>query len=144
MPKLTTTLNRIREHRPCKSGWEKLLRHLDKTAADDEIIDLLTVLESNGVQDTLWCMRATIEDSRTICVELACRFAENVLPVFEQQHPADKRPRLAIQAARDYIAGRIDRAAYAAADAASAADAAYAVFSPQAEIIKEVLNHAIQ
>ena len=58
--KLTTTLNRIRECRPCRDGWEKLLRHLGKTAADDEVIDLLTVLESNGVQDTLWCMRATV------------------------------------------------------------------------------------
>ena len=33
---LTTTLNRIREHEPCTDGWEKLLKHLGKTQADDE------------------------------------------------------------------------------------------------------------
>ena len=137
--KLTTTLNRIREHHPCKDGWEKLLRHLGKTAADDEIIDLLTVLESNGVQDTLWCMRATVEDSRTTCAELACRFAESVLPVFEARYPDDKRPRLAIQAARDCLSGRIDRdAARAASYAADAATRS--TRAAQLETMKEMLK----
>ena len=31
-----TTLNKIRAHGPCSSGWVKLLRHLGKTQADDE------------------------------------------------------------------------------------------------------------
>ena len=30
---ITTTLNRIREHRPCREGWTTLLRHLGKTEA---------------------------------------------------------------------------------------------------------------
>lgn len=33
---ITTTLNRIRAHGPCLSGWEKLLAHLGKTKADDK------------------------------------------------------------------------------------------------------------
>ena len=53
-----TTLNRIRAHSPCGEGWAKLLRHLGKTQADDEPVSLLTVLESNGLDDALWCLRA--------------------------------------------------------------------------------------
>ena len=55
---MTTTLNKIRAHDPCKKGWEKLLNHLGKTKADDEELSLLTVLNSNGIQDAVWCFRA--------------------------------------------------------------------------------------
>jgi hypothetical protein len=50
-----TTLNRIRKHRPCKSGWEKLLRHLGKSAADNELVPFSVIVESNGLNDALWC-----------------------------------------------------------------------------------------
>jgi hypothetical protein len=49
----TTTLAAIRSHLPCESGWRRLLAHLDKTAADDEPLPILTVLESNGLDDAL-------------------------------------------------------------------------------------------
>ncbi len=53
-----TTLNEIRKHSPCRSGWTKLLKHLGKSQADDEPLSFLTILESNGLDDTLWCLRA--------------------------------------------------------------------------------------
>jgi hypothetical protein len=53
-----TTLNKIRKHGPCADGWAKLLRHLGKTQADDEPLALATILDSNGLDDTLWCLRA--------------------------------------------------------------------------------------
>jgi hypothetical protein len=52
--KITTTLNRIKKSKPCSDGWTKLLTFLNKTQADDEELDLLTILEGNGVQDCLW------------------------------------------------------------------------------------------
>ena len=55
---MKTTLNAIRAHSPCKDGWEKLLTHLGKTRPDDDPLDLLTVLESNGLDDAIWCLRA--------------------------------------------------------------------------------------
>ncbi len=61
---ITTTLNRIRKHGPCEDGWRKLLKHLDKTVADDEPLPLLTILESNGLDDTLWCLRSVPEHDR--------------------------------------------------------------------------------
>ena len=54
---LTTTLNTIRSHGPCESGWRKLLAHLGKTKPDDEPLSLCTILESNGTRDALWCLR---------------------------------------------------------------------------------------
>lgn len=53
-----TTLNKIRAHAPCAEGWEKLLKHLGKTKADDEPLSIKTILKSNGVDDAIWCLRA--------------------------------------------------------------------------------------
>ena len=55
MSEITTTLNAIRKH---TYGWEKLLTHLGKTKADDEPLPLTVVLDSNGLDDCLWCLRA--------------------------------------------------------------------------------------
>ena len=54
---LTTTLNRIRAHSPCEKGWKKLLAHLGKTQADDEPLPYSVIVESNGLEDALWCCR---------------------------------------------------------------------------------------
>jgi hypothetical protein len=56
---MKTTLNKIREHSPCADGWSKLLKHLGKTKADDEPVSIITILDSNGLDDALWCLRAT-------------------------------------------------------------------------------------
>ena len=55
---MKTTLNKIKAHQPCKEGWEKLLKYLRKTKSDDEPLSLLTILDSNGLDDALWCFRA--------------------------------------------------------------------------------------
>ena len=55
---MKTTLNKIRENNPCPGGWEKLLKHLGKTKADDEPLSIATILDSNGLNDALWCLRA--------------------------------------------------------------------------------------
>jgi len=55
---MNTTLNLIRSHSPCEEGWYELLKHLGKTKADDEPLSLATILESNGLEDALWCLRA--------------------------------------------------------------------------------------
>jgi len=55
---ITTTLKRIRDHKPCVEGWTKLLKHLGKTQADDEPLPFSIILESNGIYDALWCCRA--------------------------------------------------------------------------------------
>lgn len=55
---MKTTLTKIRAHSPCTEGWEKLPRNLGKTKADDEPLAITTILDSNGLDDALWCLRA--------------------------------------------------------------------------------------
>ena len=52
-----TTLNKIREHSPCFNGMEKLLRTLGKTKPDDEPLSLVAILDSNGFEAALSCLR---------------------------------------------------------------------------------------
>jgi hypothetical protein len=106
--KITTTLNRIKKNKPCSDGWTKLLTFLNKTKADDEELDLLTILESNGVKDCLWAFQCT-DNYDSIYKHIAADFAESVLYIFEKEYPNDNRPRLSIQAARDYADGKINK-----------------------------------
>ena len=120
---LTTTFNRLRAARACADGYRKLATHLGSvdTYGADKPINLLTVLESNGLDDTLWCLRATEQNSDRVARLFAADCAEAVLHLFEGLYPDDKRPRQAIQAARDYAEGRIDAAAWSAAAYTAAA-----------------------
>ena len=61
-----TTLNKIRERNPCSDGWAKLLTHLGKTVADDDPLSILTILDSNGLDDALWALRAVDGHDREI------------------------------------------------------------------------------
>lgn len=116
-----TTLNKIKQHNPCPDGWDKLLKFLNKTEADDEPLNLLTILESNGAHDCVWAFRTT--ENCPVYRLIAADFAGSVLHIFEEKYPDDNRPRLAIQSARDYANVLISEekldAAWAAAWAAA-------------------------
>ena len=133
-----TTLTEIREHSPCTSGWSKLLKSLGKTHADDEPLALEHILDSNGLDDALWALRAVKGHDKDLRL-FACQCARLVLPIYEEKYPEDNRPRKAIEAAEKFALGRIDeaeleKAARAAADATDAARAARA--ATRAEIEK--------
>jgi len=115
---MQTTLNKIKSHSPCEDGWKKLLNHLNKTEADDEVLELCTILESNGLDDTIWAFRAVEGKDKEIRL-FAADCAELVLPIFEKQYPDDDRPIKAIQASRDYANGLISSGELAAAGAAA-------------------------
>lgn len=55
---MQTTLNKIRKHYPCSSGWHTLLKGLNKAEADDEPLLLSRILEINGIDDTVWAFCA--------------------------------------------------------------------------------------
>jgi hypothetical protein len=63
---MKTTLNAIRACHPCEDGWRKLLKHLGKTSSDGEALSIPTVLDSNGLDDALWCLRAVQGHDREI------------------------------------------------------------------------------
>ena len=136
---MKTTLNKIRAHSPCKPGWEKLLESLGKTKADDEPITIIQILNSNGLDDAIWCLRGVdgrekelrllvvayarrvqhlMIDARSIAaLDVAERFANGVATELE------------LAAARDAARDPAGDAAWAAAEAAAgdaAGDAAWA------------------
>src|SRR5208282_573203 len=132
---LHTCFSLLREKGACPEGYRKLAKHLGgvEKFGEGTPINILTVLESNGINDAIWSLRATEEYSLGICRRLAIEFAREVLPIFEIMCPGDDRPRAVIIAAEDFSERRIgeatlkkarDAAAYAAVFAANAAYAA--------------------
>jgi len=64
-------------HSPCSDGWAKLLTNLGKTKPDDDPLSILTILESNGIEDAIWCLRA-IEGRDKTALEFALGCARMV------------------------------------------------------------------
>jgi len=114
----TTTLAAIRAASPCEDGWRKLLGALGKTSADDEPLDLLTVLDSNGLDDALWVLSFAMPDDR-LARHFQAWCAEQVLHLFETERPDDARVRDQIAMLRNDEADDATRAA--ARDAAGVA-----------------------
>ena len=143
----TTTLRRIRRAQPCADGWQKLLDHLGKTSADDEHLDLLTVLDSNGLDDALWVLSYAMPDDR-LARHFQAWCAEQVLPIFEAERPGDMRVRDqiamlrndgALAAARAAARDAAWDAAWAAARAAALAAALAAARASQEKQLRKML-----
>ena len=116
---MKTTLNKIRAHSPCADGWGKLLKHLGKTKADDEPLSIITILDSNGLDDALWCLRAVEghDRERRLFAVWCARQVQHLM--------ADKRSIAALDVAEKYANGRASGDELAAARDA-AMDAAWA------------------
>ena len=124
----TTTLAAIRAASPCEDGWRKLLGSLGKTGADDEPLDLLTVLDSNGLDDALWVLSYAMPDDR-LARHFRAWCAEQVLHLFEAERPNDTRVRDQIAMLRNDEA---DETAWAAAARAAGAAAGAAAWDAEA------------
>ena len=116
---ICTTLEKIREHKPCAEGWATLLKHLGKKRADSKDLPLLTILESNGLDDTLWALRTVPEHDR-LWRKYAVWCARRVRHLMEDQRSLD-----ALDVAWRYSEGQATDSELAAARAA-ARDAAWA------------------
>jgi hypothetical protein len=57
---MKTTLRQIHGAYPCIQGYRQLLRHLGPNFGKDTPISLATVIDSNGIVDALWCLRAVM------------------------------------------------------------------------------------
>jgi hypothetical protein len=98
-----TTLKRMSAFDPSKGTLEKLLFKLNKTRLDNEPLPLVQILEINGLNEALWFTRTVFPEHRKKVVEFTIRCAESVLHNFEKQFPNEPAPKLAIQAAKDYL-----------------------------------------
>jgi len=123
---MKTTLNKIRDHSPCADGWAKLLKSLNKTKADDDPVLLVQILDSNSLDDALWCLRAvTGRDKEIRLYAVWCaRQVQNLM--------TDQRSLSALDIAESFANGKATReelytARAAAGDAArdAAGDAAW-------------------
>lgn len=145
---ITTTLNRIRAHNPCGTGWCKLLAGLGKTAPDDEPLPFARILEINGLNDAVWACRVEPDHAKTwrLFAVWCARQVEHLMK--------DERSRAALDVAERYANGQatysemrdvaytaahtavyavvVDNAAYAAAYAAVYAAATYKVVTYEA------------
>ena len=123
-----TTLNKIRTNQPCPDGWKKLLRNLKKTKSDNEPLSIITILDSNGIEDAIWCLHTVDSidrDARLFAVWCA-RQVQHLMPDQRSINALDVAERYATGEATDdelfaaWSAAR-DAARGAARDAASAA-----------------------
>ena len=145
--KSTTTLAAIRAASPCESGWKKLLAALGKTKADNEPLDLLIVLNSNGLDDALWVMSFAMPDAR-LARHFQAWCVEQVLHIFEAVRPDDRRVRDQIEMLRRDDATEAARAsardaawASARASAKDAAEASWAsARASQESRLRKMLN----
>ncbi len=130
---LYTTLELCKENNACKSGYRKLIKSLPDNEPSD-LIPLTHIVESNGLNNAIWALRATTEPCREFITELALWCAEQVLDIYEKKYPDDGRVRNCLEGIRKYQRGEITKdnliilrkAALAAATTTSAADAANA------------------
>ena len=126
-----TTLNRIRANSPCREGWEQLLKNLNKTKADDEPLPFLTILESNGLDDAIWCMCTAPEYDKywRLFAVWCARRVEHLL--------TDMRGVAAICVAERYAHGMATKEELAAAREFARAAAGWAAGWPAAEAAAE-------
>jgi hypothetical protein len=60
---ITITLEKIKSHNPCESGWEKLLASKGSNADMSVEFPVTDILDSNDLDDTLWALRCLPEHS---------------------------------------------------------------------------------
>ena len=127
---LDTTLSAIGAANPCGTGYKKLVNYLGgaKKYGYQTPIPLLTILDSNGIDDALWvAVNILGNQGEMIAHTFACDCAERVLHIYEKHHSDDSRPRNAIAVKRRWLGKEATdeelAAAWAAARAAAGAAA---------------------
>ena len=127
---LTTTFKLLRKNDACRHRYAVLREAL--TRGDDEPITLIEILDSNGLADALWALRAVPDEQAAERDKLARLFA--CWCVRQIWHLlTDDRSRTAVEVAERYAVGDATRDALnAAADDAAAAAYAAAYYASYA------------
>lgn len=121
MDKIYTTLKQIRSHSPCEDGYKKLVKSLGGLSyGEDAPITFKQIYESNGYDDTLWCLRTVDGKWFPLWRHFACDAADDVRHLM-----IDDRSLNAIDVARRFADGLATEEELTAARAA-AGDVAWA------------------
>ena len=97
---------------PCYEGYKWYVKNCKSTQDTVDIIKML--IKENELDWANWVMSRTLSHENK--VRYAIYAAEQVLGIFEEKYPDDKRPRLTIEAAKNYLANPCDETKEAAAD----------------------------
>ena len=131
---LTTTFKLLRKHGACKDRYTVLRKAL-RGRGDDEPITMIEILDSNGLDDALWALRAVPDEQAAERDKLARLFAcwcvrqiWHLLTDERSRAVIDVAERFAVGAATQDELKAAARDAYSAARSAAdpAADYAYA------------------
>ena len=140
-----TTLKQIRSHSPCEDGYKKLVKSLGGVSkyGKDTPVTFLQIYESNGYDDTLWCMRAVDEKWHPLWHHFACDCADDVRHLM-----TDERSKKAIDVARLHADGLVSddelmdaRAAARAAAENAAENAARAAWAARDAQMKRLFKY---
>lgn len=132
MDKIYTTLKQIRSCRPCEYGYKKLVKSLGgvRKYGINTPTTFKQIYESNGYNDTLWCLRTVDEKWHSLLRHFACDCADDVRHLMKDQrslNAIDVSRRFAdgLATGKELVAARDaardaawDAAGYAARDAA--------------------------
>ena len=122
---LTTTFKLLRKNDACKDRYT-VLREALRGRGDDEPITMIEILDSNGLADALWALRAVPDEQAAerdrLARLFACACARQVWHLL-----TDERSRAVIDVAERFAVGAAtqDELNAAARDAYSAAYSAY-------------------
>ena len=126
MDKVYTTLKQIRDKSPCTDGYKKLCKNLGADYGENTPLTFKQIYDSNGYNDTLWCLKTTDAKYFPLWRHFAVDCAEQVKHLM-----TDKRSLNALDVARLHADGKatdgeLDAARVSARDAArdAAGDAA--------------------
>ena len=97
---------------PCKNRFDNYLEHYKYFQGS---LEEFTKLDKITYSDKIWVIVRLFTKEQNVGWSIKC--AESVLHIFESKYPEDKRPRLAIEAAKNYLLNP-SAAAHAAYDAA--------------------------
>ena len=136
---IRTTLRKLRKYEACENRYDHLVAALGDEYDDDTPLSVSRILDTNGVSDALWALRACdmSQGDKNAVYLLACDYAEHVLHIFEDKYPDNPYPRAAIEARRAWVRREISDeelkcaadAAYSYADSAAAYAARAAYFA---------------
>jgi hypothetical protein len=123
--KMKTTLNKIRACSPCGidprdtplAGYQKLVAAMGAGFSPDAPITITQILDSNGLDDALWCLRAVDGYAREIRL-FGVKQARKV-----QHLNTDPRVEACLKAAEDFANGLITMEKLEAAKAAAGPEA---------------------
>lgn len=117
------TLNKIKAHNPCESGWEKITTYMKaKGVGIDDEFPFSEILESNDLDDAIWAMQCLDDKATARLFAVAC--CQEVLHLID-----DKRSDDAVRISHLHVYGEASDKELAAARAAAwnaACDAAWA------------------